>query len=218
MLAVRDDSAKRLEWGTVTPEQLASEIAEIINRVAAKHDSDLAVTAADTQLERPRNRDHGDWASNSAMKFAKRIGANPRDLASEISARLAEIDGVEKAEIAGPGFINITLQAAAAGEIARTIVEQGKSYGHNTSLAGEVINLEFVSANPTGPLHLGHTRWAALGDSLSRLLRAAGAKVTNEFYINDAGAQMEKFGRSVRAAALGEPAPEDAYPGARRRR
>ena len=197
----------------MTPEQLASEIAEIINRVAAKHDSDLAVTAADTQLERPRNRDHGDWASNSAMKFAKRIGANPRDLASEISARLAEIDGVEKAEIAGPGFINITLQAAAAGEIARTIVEQGKSYGHNTSLAGEVINLEFVSANPTGPLHLGHTRWAALGDSLSRLLRAAGAKVTNEFYINDAGAQMEKFGRSVRAAALGEPAPEDAYPG-----
>lgn len=147
------------------------------------------------------------------MKFAKRLGMNPRDLAQDLTARIAELDGVAKAEVAGPGFINITLDAASAGETARRVVEQGVQYGRSEVLRGQRINLEFVSANPTGPLHLGHTRWAALGDSVSRVLRAAGAEVTNEYYINDAGAQMEKFGRSVLAAALGEEAPEDAYPG-----
>jgi arginyl-tRNA synthetase len=197
----------------VTPQELASALARILTDIVAARGADIEVTEQDTQVERPKNREHGDWASNAAMKFAKRIGANPRELAEEISARAAEIDGVAKAEIAGPGFINITLDAASAGETARRVVEQGEAYGRGDALAGQKINLEFVSANPTGPLHMGHTRWAALGDSTARVLRAAGAEVTSEYYINDAGAQMNKFGRSVLAAALGEEAPEDAYPG-----
>ncbi|QAB18311.1 arginine--tRNA ligase [Leucobacter muris] len=197
----------------MTPQELASALARILTDIVAARGADIEVTEQDTQVERPKNREHGDWASNAAMKFAKRIGANPRELAEEISARAAEIDGVAKAEIAGPGFINITLDAASAGETARRVVEQGEAYGRGDALAGQKINLEFVSANPTGPLHMGHTRWAALGDSTARVLRAAGAEVTSEYYINDAGAQMNKFGRSVLAAALGEEAPEDAYPG-----
>jgi len=197
----------------VTPQELAAHLASILTTVIARRGGDLTVTEAEAQPERPKNREHGDWASNLAMKFAKRVGANPRELAAEIVEQVELVDGVAKAEIAGPGFINITLDAASAGETARRVVEQGANYGRGDSLAGQRINLEFVSANPTGPLHLGHTRWAALGDSISRVLRAAGADVTNEYYINDAGAQMHKFGRSVLAAALGEPAPEDAYPG-----
>lgn len=214
----------------VTPQELASHLARILTEIlderrraqvsggesAAASDDAAAilVTAAEAEPERPKNREHGDWASNLAMKFAKRIGMNPRELAAQIVAGVEQIDGVAKAEIAGPGFINITLDAASAGETARRVVEQGDAYGRSDTLAGERINLEFVSANPTGPLHLGHTRWAALGDSISRVLRAAGAEVSNEYYINDAGSQMNKFGRSVLAAALGEEAPEDAYPGA----
>jgi len=203
----------RLELTLVTPQELAAHLASILTTVIARRGGDLTVTEAEAQPERPKNREHGDWASNLAMKFAKRVGANPRELAAEIVEQVELVDGVAKAEIAGPGFINITLDAASAGETARRVVEQGANYGRGDSLAGQRINLEFVSANPTGPLHLGHTRWAALGDSISRVLRAAGADVTNEYYINDAGAQMHKFGRSVLAAALGEPAPEDAYPG-----
>ncbi|QIM17085.1 arginine--tRNA ligase [Leucobacter insecticola] len=202
----------------MTPQELAHALAQILNDIIAARGDDAAqeivATEADTAVERPRNREHGDWASNAAMKFAKRLGLNPRDLATDIAARAAEIEGVATADVAGPGFINITLDAASAGETARRVVEQGENYGRSDTLAGQNINLEFVSANPTGPLHMGHTRWAALGDSTARVLRAAGAKVTSEYYINDAGAQMEKFGRSVLAAALGEPAPEDAYPGA----
>ena len=183
------------------------------NDAAASDAAEILVTVSDAEPERPKNREHGDWASNLAMKFAKRIGINPRELAGLIVVGVEQLDGVAKAEIAGPGFINITLDAASAGETARRVVEQGEAYGRSDALAGEKINLEFVSANPTGPLHLGHTRWAALGDSISRVLRAAGAEVSNEYYINDAGAQMNKFGRSVLAAALGEEAPEDAYPG-----
>ncbi|MBK0422572.1 arginine--tRNA ligase [Leucobacter sp. CSA2] len=197
----------------MTPQELAQHLASILTEIVAARGSDVVVTEQDTKVDRPKNRDHGDWASNAAMKFAKRIGANPRELAEEIAARAAEIDGVAKAEIAGPGFINITLDAASAGETARRVVEQGEAYGRGDALAGQRINMEFVSANPTGPLHMGHTRWAALGDSTARVLRAAGAEVVNEYYINDAGAQMNKFGRSVLAAALGEEAPEDAYPG-----
>ena len=183
------------------------------NDAAASDAAEILVTVSDAEPKRPKNREHGDWASNLAMKFAKRIGMNPRELATQIVAQVEEIEGVAKAEIAGPGFINITLDAASAGETARRVVEQGEAYGRSDALAGAKINLEFVSANPTGPLHLGHTRWAALGDSISRVLRAAGAEVSTEYYINDAGAQMNKFGRSVLAAALGEEAPEDAYPG-----
>lgn len=200
----------------MTPQELAHALAQILAANFAARGGDaaeIAVTEQDTQLERPKNREHGDWASNVAMKFAKRIGTNPRELAQELVAEIEKIDGVAKAEIAGPGFMNITLDAASAGETARRVVEQGANYGRSDVLAGQRINLEFVSANPTGPLHMGHTRWAALGDSTARVLRASGAEVTNEYYINDAGAQMNKFGRSVLAAALGEDAPEDAYPG-----
>ncbi|GAA1570657.1 arginine--tRNA ligase [Leucobacter aridicollis] len=200
----------------VTPLELAQALAQILAANFAARGGDAAeivVSEQDTQLERPKSREHGEWASNVAMKFAKRIGTNPRELAQELAAEIEKIDGVAKVEIAGPGFMNITLDAASAGETARRVVEQGADYGRNDSLAGQRINLEFVSANPTGPLHMGHTRWAALGDSTARVLRAAGAEVTNEYYINDAGSQMNKFGRSVLAAVLGEEAPEDAYPG-----
>ena len=211
-------SLAQVDWVIVTPQELANALAQILNDILAARGDDSAesirATEQDTVVERPRNREHGDWASNAAMKFAKRLGVNPRELATEIATRAADIEGVAKAEVAGPGFINITLDAASAGETARRVVELGDQYGRSDTLAGQHINLEFVSANPTGPLHMGHTRWAALGDSTARVLRAAGADVTSEYYINDAGAQMEKFGRSVLAAALEEPAPEDAYPGA----
>ncbi len=137
----------------------------------------------------------------------------PRELAETLARRLADVAGVAKVDVAGPGFLNIVLDAAAAGELARTIVEQGAAYGDNSALAGHVVNLEFVSANPTGPLHIGHTRWAALGDSLRRLLAASGAEVTSEYYVNDAGAQMDNFAASVLARAKGEPVPENGYPG-----
>lgn len=205
----------------MTPQELAKHIARILNDIIAGRRSDgstadeaeIAVTEADTVVERPKNREHGDWASNAAMKYAKRIGMNPRELAQQMTEQLSKIEGIASTDVAGPGFINITLDAASAGQVAKRIVEAGEAYGRGNNLNGERINLEFVSANPTGPLHLGHTRWAALGDSISRVLRAAGADVTNEYYINDAGAQMEKFGRSVLAAALGEEPPADAYPG-----
>jgi len=171
------------------------------------------LTAADLPLERPRNRDHGDWASNAALKLGKAVGANPREFAQEIATALEATDGVASVEVAGPGFINIRLDAAAAGALARTIVEAGAAYGANDTQRGQTVNLEFVSANPTGPMHIGHTRWAALGDSMARVLLASGATLVREFYVNDAGAQMERFGRSVLAAAKGEPTPEDGYPG-----
>ena len=172
---------------------------------------------ADFALERPKNRNHGDWASKAALKLAKNLGANPRELAVEIAERLGETPGIASVEVAGPGFINIRLDTAAAGAPAKTIVEAGAAFGSNDSQRGRTINVEFVSANPTGPLHIGHTRWAALGDSIARLLVVSGATVTREFYINDAGVQMERFGRSVLAAAKGEPAPKDGFASTTRR-
>ncbi|MFT4282512.1 arginine--tRNA ligase [Microbacterium sp.] len=171
------------------------------------------LTAADFVLERPKNRAHGDWASNAALKLSKLVGANPREFAAEIAEALAAVDGIASVEVAGPGFINIRLDAAAAGALAKTIVEAGAAFGTNDSQRGQTINLEFVSANPTGPMHIGHTRWAAVGDAIARVLLASGATLVREFYINDAGAQMERFGRSVLAAIKGEPAPEDGYAG-----
>lgn len=189
-------------------------VAELVERRrAAGEEVSLELAPEAVTLERPKLRDHGDWASSIALRIAKPLGANPRELAGELAAGLAAVDGVASAEVAGPGFINIRLDAAAAGSLARSIVEAGSDYGRSDSLAGRVINLEFVSANPTGPLHIGHTRWAALGDSIGRVLRAAGAKVANEYYINDAGNQMDNFGASVLAAAKGEPTPENGYPG-----
>lgn len=181
---------------------------------ARREGSSAGITAADLPLERPKSRDHGDWASNAALKLSKVVGANPREFAAEIAAGLESVDGIASVEVAGPGFINIRLDAAAAGALAKTIVEQGAAFGTNDSQRGNTINLEFVSANPTGPLHIGHTRWAALGDAIARVLLASGATLVREFYINDAGAQMERFGRSVVAALHGEPTPEDGYGGA----
>jgi arginyl-tRNA synthetase len=199
----------------VNPDQLASAMLAVVTSAVERHDAGSAagLTVADIALERPRNRDHGDWATSVALKQAKRVGMPPRVFAEELVAGILEIDGVAQVDIAGPGFLNIRLDAAAAAELARVIVESGEAYGQNATLSGQSINLEFVSANPTGPLHIGHTRWAALGDSLARVLSASGATVTSEFYVNDAGAQMATFGESVLAAALGEPAPENAYPG-----
>ena len=169
---------------------------------------------ATIKLERPKDRDHGDYATSIALQLAKPAGKNPREVAQIICDQLAGTAGISKVEIAGPGFINITLNRANQAELVTTIINAAADYGKGNALAGVRINLEFISANPTGPLHLGHTRWAAVGDSLGRVLSAAGAEVTREFYINDRGNQMDLFGASVEAAALGNPIPEDGYQGA----
>ena len=165
-------------------------------------------------VERPRVKEHGDYATNVALKLAKPAGLNPRELAELLAAELTEAEGIAKVDIAGPGFLNITVEAGAQGQVAADIAEAGAAYGHTEVLAGQKINVEFISANPTGPLHLGHTRWAVLGDAIGRVLSAAGAEVTREFYINDRGVQMDHFANSIIAAALGEPAPADGYQGA----
>jgi arginyl-tRNA synthetase len=164
-------------------------------------------------VERPKNRDHGDWATNIAMQSATGFGMNPRDLAQALLAELSLVSGIEKVEIAGPGFINITLSKAAAGELAKQIVLAGKDYGKGEIYSGLKMNLEFVSANPTGPIHIGGTRWAAVGDSLARIFEAQGASVIREYYFNDHGAQINRFARSVLAAVQKKPAPEDGYAG-----
>lgn len=164
-------------------------------------------------VERPKSREHGDFATNIALVLAKNAGLSPRELAELLVAELRQHAVLSDLTIAGPGFINLTLTAGAQGDIARVAVEAGDAFGLGTALAGRAINVEFISANPTGPLHLGHTRWAAVGDALARVLAAAGARVSTEFYINDRGVQMDKFGASVQAAAHGQPAPEDGYHG-----
>ncbi|MFT4052595.1 MAG: arginine--tRNA ligase [Microbacterium sp.] len=199
----------------MTPDALSEALLAVIAPLAEarRPGSSENLTAADLLLERPRNRDHGDWASNAALKLGKAVGANPREFAQEIAGALGAVPGIASAWVAGPGFINIRLDAAAAGILAKTIVEAGAAYGTNDTQRGQSINLEFVSANPTGPMHIGHTRWAALGDAIARVLLASGATLVREFYVNDAGAQMDRFGRSVLAAIKGEPTPEDGYPG-----
>ena len=200
----------------MNPETLAEALLAVLAPIAEERrpGEPSGLSASDIVLERPRNRDHGDWSSNIAMRLAKPFGTNPRELAQQIVDGLAQVEGVASAEVAGPGFINIRLEAAAAGALAKVIVDAGTAYGTNTSQAGVSVNVEFVSANPTGPLHIAHTRWAALGDSIVRLLLASGARAVREYYINDAGAQMERFAGSVLAAAKGEPTPEGGYPGA----
>ncbi|WP_153396066.1 arginine--tRNA ligase [Ornithinicoccus halotolerans] len=196
----------------MTPEQLADAIVAALGDAVAAGEVAVAVPP-EVRVERPRSKEHGDWSTNVALQLAKQAGVPPRELAGRLADRLSAVPGVAAVEVAGPGFLNITLDAASAGELARTIVTAGDRYGHNQSLAGHTINLEFVSANPTGPLHVGHTRWAALGDALRRLLLASGADVTAEHYINDAGAQMEKFAASILARARGQQVPEGGYPG-----
>ena len=164
-------------------------------------------------VERPKNREHGDYATNVALRLAKTAGRPPREVAEAIAARLRDTDGIGAVEVAGPGFLNITLAAGTLGSLAATIVEAGPMYGHVDVLSGRRINLEFVSANPTGPLTLAASRWAAAGDSLARVLEANGAAVTREYYFNDHGVQIDRFARSLLARAHGEPTPEDGYPG-----
>lgn len=199
----------------MNPEALSAAVLAVLDPIAAslRPDEALGVDAADIVLERPRNRDHGDWSTNIAMRVAKRLGSNPRELAQRIADGLTRTDGIQAVEVAGPGFINIRLEAGAAGALAKTIVEAGDAYGTNDSQDGVSVNVEFVSANPVGPLHIGHTRWAALGDSIVRLLLASGADAVREYYINDAGVQMERFALSILASAKGEPTPEGGYPG-----
>ncbi|MFF0297044.1 arginine--tRNA ligase [Kitasatospora sp. NPDC004614] len=196
----------------MTPAELSQAVQAAVS--AAIQAGELTVDVpAHVTVERPKNRDHGDYATNVALQLAKPAGKPPRAVAEILSARLREIAGVAKVDIAGPGFLNITLDAATQGELARTIVEAGEAYGRNDALKGLNINLEFVSANPTGPIHIGGVRWAAVGDSLARVLKASGAEVSTEYYLNDAGVQITKFAKSLKAAANGQPVPEDGYVG-----
>jgi len=201
---------------SMTPQELADQIRDAVN--GAIRDGSLSLDVAEVPTEivvdRPKNPEHGDWATNIALQLSKKAGLNPREVAAILEPLLLAVDGIDSIEIAGPGFINIRLSAASQGVIAQDIVTSGEAFGRGTTLAGRSINIEFISANPTGPLHLGHTRWAAVGDALARVLEAAGANVAREFYVNDRGVQMDKFGASVEAAALGQPIPEDGYHGA----
>ena len=199
----------------MTPQELSESIRQAIQQAVASKHLALDATEIPTEItvDRPRNLEHGDWATNVALQLAKLAGITPRDFADIIKPFLEQVPGVETVAVAGPGFLNLTLSASSQGELARAIVSAGANFGHGTALAGKTINIEFISANPTGPLHLGHTRWAAVGDALARVLSAAGANVAREFYINDRGVQMDKFGASVRARALGLDVPEDGYHG-----
>jgi arginyl-tRNA synthetase len=196
----------------VTPADVSGAVVAAIRAAAGA--GELTVDPPSTVVvERPKNKEHGDYATNAALQLAKAAGRPPREVAEVVAARLRDHPGIASVDVAGPGFLNIVLSQAAQGELARTIVLAGADYGRTETLAKERVNLEFVSANPTGPVHLGHTRWAALGDSLRRLLESAGADVTSEHYVNDAGVQMQRFGESLLAAARGEPTPEGGYAG-----
>ena len=197
----------------MTPEDLAASVRDCIAALQSEGTLDGGLPD-EVVIERPRQRDHGDYATPVALTLAKAAGRPPREVAGLIAARLQGISGVAEAEVAGPGFINIRLAADAQGTVAGQVVEAGSAYGRGDLLTGRRFNVEFISANPTGPLHLGHTRWAAVGDALARVLAAAGADVSTEFYINDRGVQMDRFGESVMAVAHGRPVPEDGYHGA----
>ena len=197
----------------MTPAELATTVKEAASRVLAAHDLDASVVPDTVTVERPRNPEHGDYATNIALQVAKKAGTNPRDLAGWLADDLSSDPAIDAAEVAGPGFINLRLAAGAQGQLVAKVLSDGAEFGHSDLYQGEKVNLEFVSANPTGPIHLGGTRWAAVGDSLGRVLEAAGAEVTREYYFNDHGGQIDRFSRSLVAAAKGEPTPEDGYGG-----
>ena len=197
----------------MNPEDLATSVRAVVESWVAEAGLGIEIPA-ELKLERPKSRDHGDYATNIALTLAKAARLAPVVIAAVLAPKIAQLPGVGAAEIAGPGFINIRLESAALGQTAQNIVEAGSAFGTGLALSGRRINVEFISANPTGPLHLGHTRWAAVGDAIARVLAAAGAQVSTEFYINDRGVQMDKFGASVMAAAHGEKIPEDGYQGA----
>ncbi|MGY1821087.1 arginine--tRNA ligase [Geodermatophilus sp. SYSU D00079] len=196
----------------MTPEQLRDVVRTAV--AAAVDRGVLSVEVpADVLVERPKNPEHGDYATNVALRLAKPAGRPPREVAEVLAGELRAAAGIASVDIAGPGFLNITLAQGALGRIAVDAVRAGEAYGRTDALAGQRLNLEFVSANPTGPVHIGGSRWAAVGDAIGRLLEASGAEVTREYYINDAGAQIDRFARSLQAVADGRPVPEDGYGG-----
>ncbi len=198
----------------MNPAQLSAAVVEALTALV----EDGLLTLPDgipteVTVERPRQKGHGDYATNVALQLAKKAGTNPRALGELLAERLREATGISGVEVAGPGFLNVSVEAGAQGEVAADVVAAGATYGWNETLAGTRINVEFISANPTGGLHLGHTRWAVVGDAIARVLAAAGADVAREFYINDRGNQMNLFGASLEASALGQPVPDDGYHG-----
>ncbi len=212
-MGARRQGHRRYPW-SVTPEQLSATIVDALTALTGEG----ALTLPDgvpgqVVVERPKSKEHGDYATNVALQLAKRAGMPPRELATLLAARLADSEGIAGVEIAGPGFLNIRVDAGSQGALAAQVVAAGESYGANDLFAGEKVNLEFVSANPTGPIHLGGTRWAAVGDALGRIFSFSGADVTREYYFNDHGAQIDRFSRSLLARAKGEDAPEDGYGG-----
>ncbi|MBY4574314.1 arginine--tRNA ligase [Gordonia paraffinivorans] len=198
----------------MTPADLAALLRAVTLTVVRDHGLDETLVPDSITVERPRHADHGDYSTNIALQLGKRLGVAPRELAGWLAEAFAAAEGIAKTDVAGPGFVNIWLGAAAQNTVVATVLEQGDGYGRGEELAGSIINLEFVSANPTGPIHLGGTRWAAVGDALGRVLAARGADVTREYYFNDHGEQINRFARSLEAAALGNPVPEDGYAGA----
>ena len=197
----------------MTPADLAELLKATAAAVLAERGLDPAALPPAVTVERPRNPDHGDYASNLALQLGKKVGANPRELAGWLAEALAQADGIASAEVAGPGFINVRLEASAQAVVVNSVIDAGDTFGHSDALAGRKVNLEFVSANPTGPIHIGGTRWAAVGDALGRLLTTQGADVVREYYFNDHGAQIDRFANSLIAAAKGEAAPADGYAG-----
>lgn len=195
----------------------SADLAELLKATAAavlaERELDAAALPSTVTVERPRNPEHGDYASNLALQLGKKVGVNPRELAGWLADALAQADGVASAEVAGPGFINMRLEASAQAVIMSNVIDAGDEFGQSDALAGLKVNLEFVSANPTGPIHIGGTRWAAVGDALGRLLSTQGADVEREYYFNDHGAQIDRFAQSLVAAAKGEPTPADGYAG-----
>ena len=198
----------------MTPADLAELLRSTAAAVLIEHGLDPAALPETVTVERPRNPEHGDYATNLALQVGKKAGANPREFAGWLVAALADADAIAAAEVAGPGFVNLRIDTAAQGVMVANIVAAGADYGRSGLLDGQNVNLEFVSANPTGPIHIGGTRWAAVGDALGRLLTTQGATVVREYYFNDHGAQIDRFVNSLIAAAKGEPAPEDGYAGA----
>ena len=197
----------------MTPADLAELLRNTAAAVLAEHGLDAAALPATVTVERPRNPEHGDYATNVALQLSKKVGVSPREFAGWLADGLAAVDGIASAEVAGPGFVNLRIAASAQGVIINEVIDAGPSYGHSDALGGQKVNLEFVSANPTGPIHIGGTRWAAVGDALGRLLSSQGADVVREYYFNDHGAQIDRFTRSLIAAAKGEPTPEGGYAG-----
>ena len=197
----------------MTPTELAALLRAATQKVFHAHDLDTSLIPETVVVERPRSPEHGDYATNIALQLGKRAGANPRELATWLADEFATDPGIDSAEVAGPGFVNLRLAAAAQNQTVAAVLAQRDAYGRGDELSALNVNLEFVSANPTGPIHLGGTRWAAVGDALGRVLTARGAKVTREYYFNDHGEQINRFANSLLAAAKGEPTPDDGYAG-----